>query len=79
MKSAKYKIRQNKIKGKSKYKGVSIIMENGKNLRYQSRIIIDGENRSIGSFKEERKAAISYDIALINNGEEPVNILKRKE
>jgi len=60
--------------GKSKkYKYVSIEQLKGE-LVYRGRVGKQYSNR----FKTEREAAIFADMALINQGREPVNIFVRK-
>lgn len=58
---------------KSKYKYVEGRILSG-NTYWIMRII--GETRQ--THETERKAAIAADVYLINEGKEPVNILKRK-
>jgi hypothetical protein len=54
-----------KRKGSSQYKGV-IYFEN----KWRAMIKLEGKQRSIGSFKEERHAAIAYDLwATMTHGE----------
>jgi hypothetical protein len=74
----KPKVKKTVKKSSSKYKGVYRSINQGKYIRFTARIVLDGGMKHIGAFKVERDAAIAYDMALIRNGEDPVNILKRK-
>ena len=58
---------------KSKYKGVSG-KSNGGNIYWE--IYYKGYVKR--GFESEREAAKAYDILIISEGKEPVNILKRK-
>jgi len=59
-----------------KYKGVYYFQKDGLGY-YFYKLIIKGCVFN-GSYKTEKEAAIAYDIKLIDNGKEPVNVLKRK-
>lgn len=68
------------MKKSSKYKGVCLneTTFGGKKFsRWMCTVIIDGVNAN--SYHEtERKAAIAYDMKMIEMGKPPVNILKPK-
>jgi hypothetical protein len=62
---------------RSKYKGVFMRRDHGKyDSWYYSKMI--NYRRYQGNYDTEREAAIAYDMALIENGKQPVNILKPK-
>lgn len=65
-----------KYLGKSKYKGVVIYTNKVGEIYYRFNICING-TKTRGTYKTEKECAIAYDMVLINNGKEPVNILKR--
>jgi len=67
----------NKYLGKSRYKGVySIINSVGvTHFYYEKRI---NGTKFKGMYLSETECAKQYDLLLIKNGLEPVNILKRK-
>ena len=63
-----------KLIEKSKYKGVSKILQEGKYIYYRCSGSING--RKFHSIHDtEREAAISYDRKMLENGKEAVNIL----
>jgi len=66
--------------GKSNnYKGVYIRKCNKtQELVYEAHIYIKGKSFYKYGLNSEREAAIKVDLFLIENGLEPVNILKRK-
>jgi hypothetical protein len=48
-------------------------------VHWQARLYIKGGGKATGKFyNTERDAAKAVDVFLINNGREPVNVLKRK-
>jgi len=63
--------------GKSKYKGVSIMKNSVGLIEYTYAKTING-NKFKGTYCSETECAKQYDLVLIKNGLEPVNILKRK-
>jgi len=68
----------NKYLGKSKYKGVSIEKNAVGIIGYYYSKTIKGV-KYFGRYKSEKECAKQYDLVLIKNGLEPVNILKRKQ
>ncbi len=62
---------------KSKYKGVYPCISSGKYLLWQATKMTKGVKK-VKSFPSERGAAIFYDKLLIEEGKDPVNILKPK-
>lgn len=62
---------------KSKYKGVSMFIVNGKQTYWHAQKT-HNNTRWQSTWKTEREAAIAYDKRMIQIGKEPVNILKRK-
>ena len=65
------------MKTKSKYKGVCCVKRNGKQIWWD--VAFNHKNvRYHGVYKDERQAALQYDLYRIECGLEPVNILKRK-
>lgn len=65
-----------KLINKSKYKGVTQIIEQGKYIYWRTSGSINGR-RFTGIYDTEKEAAIQYDKKMIENGKEPVNILKK--
>ena len=62
----------------SKYKGVSKKRSCSSNSKdWIMAITINGE-RLYKRFARERDAAIAYDIKLLENGRDPINILTKK-
>jgi hypothetical protein len=48
-------------------------------VHWQARLYIKGEGKATGKFyTTERDAAKAVDVFLINNGRDPINVLKRK-
>jgi hypothetical protein len=48
-------------------------------VHWQARLYIKGTGKATGKmFANERDAAKAVDVFLINNGREPINVLKRK-
>ena len=66
-----------KYLGKSKYKGVSIIKNEVGIINYTYQKTIKGIKFQ-GRYDSETECARQYDLVLIKNGLEPINILKRK-
>jgi len=67
----------NKHLGKSKYIGVYKFINSVGIVEYFYRKTING-TKFKGTFSDEIECARQYDLVLIKNGLEPVNILKRK-
>lgn len=61
---------------KSKYKGVSQVLDSGKYIVWRTSGSINGR-KFTGTYSTEKEAAIQYDKKMIENGKEPVNILKK--
>lgn len=66
-----------KYLGKSKYKGVSIIKNEVGIINYTYQKTIKGIKFQ-GRYDSEKECAKQYDLVLIKNGLEPINILKKK-
>lgn len=63
---------------KSKYKGVTMFLSNGKDVFYNYQITHKGVKYN-GTYKTEREAALQFDKRRIEFGKEPLNILKPKK
>lgn len=63
------------ISKSEKYKGVTYILSRSK-YYYRYQITIK-QVRYSGIYETEREAAISYDMKLIDSGQQPRNILKK--
>ena len=70
--------RTNKHVGKSKYKGVVLFEDYNGKIRYRYNKTIKGVSFR-GNYDDEKECALQYDLCLIKNGLEPVNILKKKD
>jgi hypothetical protein len=63
------------LRKSEKYKGVALYYASTKEMwRYQLKI---NNTRFTGLYETEKEAAIAYDMKLIDNGKQPVNVLKK--
>lgn len=61
---------------KSNYKGVCARLVNGNAIEWNATIRIDGK-KQYSTHSTEREAAKRYDMYLIRDGREPVNVLTK--
>lgn len=66
------------MSGTSKYKGVTVCKQKKKTF-YRARCNMNGKVYQLGQFETEHAAAKAYDMFLIRNNREPINVLKRMQ